>query len=111
MPTIAVEMTMPIVAMEPTGQGAVAQDRQIHMQGAGKKQEGEHAIEHGRLKVDLPNDPSEVLVEEDIGEGEFDADEHKRGAEPHDEQADRVRQADETMIDPAKRGRQDQQDG
>ena len=46
-----------------------------------------------------------------IGEGELDADEQKRGGEPHDKQADRVRQADETMIDPAKRSRQDQEDG
>ena len=81
------------------------------MQRSREKQKGKHAVEHRFLEVDLPDNPREVFVRRYSRKNEFDTDEHERGDKPHDEQADRVRQPDEAMIDPGERSRQHQEHG
>ncbi len=61
-----------------TGPGAIAQ-AEVNMQGAGEKQEGQHTVEHGRLKIDLSDDPREIAVQMRAGHRELYPDEHQRG--------------------------------
>ena len=47
----------------------------------------------------------------DLGQRQFECDQQQRRGQPHHQHADRVRQLDEAMVDPAEGGGQDQQQG
>ena len=107
---IAVETTTPNGRHQADGHGPAAQSDHIDMQRARKQEKCEHAIKNGFLEIDLAQQCGQTFIVEQPRHRGLGPDDHERGAKPHDEQADGVRQKRQPEIDPTERGRQDQQD-
>ena len=82
--------------------GPVAQHRKVDLQGAGEQQKGEHAVQQGRGKIDAFDEAMNVAEEGGIGQHHLEPDQHQRGEQPHQEQADIIRQPEPAMVEPGK---------
>ena len=76
---------------------------------AGKQKERQHAVHHHLREIDLQQRLLYLVVEVLTGKNEIEQDEQQRGRQAHDQKPDRVRQADEPMVQPAEQGREREQ--
>ncbi len=90
--------------------GAVAAEVvEVEVERAGEKQEAKHAVEESLVKVDRIEDHLGVAV--DRGNELTGKEEQQRSGEADDHEADRLREAQEAVIDVAEQRRQGDEGG
>ena len=110
-PTTTVEITTPNSRHRRHRHEALAQPRPVHVQRAGEQQEGEHAVHHRLVEIDLAQEVGEIVDHGDAGDQEIDDEHDQRRGDAHQQQPDIGGQMEEHLVEPAERGRQQQQHG
>ena len=81
------------------------------MQRAGEQQEGEHAVHHRFVEIDLAQDGGQVVDNGGAGHQEIDEQHDQRRGHAHQQKADVARQMKDHLVEPAERRGQQQENG
>ena len=79
------------------------------MQGTSKQQKGQHALHHGCIEIDLPDGVLQGVGDAKRGKHIFQRQQGNRRHQGHDQKANRMRQVQYRVVEPAKEARQSQQ--
>ena len=79
------------------------------MERAREEQKGEHPVEHRLAEVETAQKRYLALVKRHLGYRQLDANQRERSRQRHDQEADRMRQTNQDMVDPSEQRRDHEQ--